>query len=298
MIPPLTLKEPRHESFAFHLASGLEPKNAYHFAGFSPNNAKARAEELAQDPDIQDRVNHLKSTLPNTTRLRDRFAPSLLLMPETQDQMLAWLWQVMNGTRKVLPLQLRAATLFCRLKGWHLLKPIPAEQQAPPIPLMEEERHILATFNQHTLTQDLSARPSDPSSLITYHAHMADTALLACVHFPKERPLLHPSPLAKPKNSVAPPAPTAPESTPETLPQESATSPDEEAASPHGETPSPSQPVEPQLKTPPNPQMGKNSSIVPGSPFSAPPPLTAPSLSLLSTTRKQGLRQRLSSSAA
>jgi hypothetical protein len=76
-----TLENPRHETFALSLAQGATPEAAYRAAGFSDNNRKARARELAEDPDIAERVAHLKTCLPHIDALRDRFAPSILLMP-------------------------------------------------------------------------------------------------------------------------------------------------------------------------------------------------------------------------
>lgn len=176
--PPLTLRDPRHEAFAFHLASGHSASAAYFLAGFSPNNARTRAEDLAATPSIRARTAHLKTCLPHITELRNHHAPSLLLMPETQEQMLAWLWQVISGARTVLPIQLRAATLFCRLRGWHLAKNLLAQPQPEAAPLSDEERHILATFSRHTVANDLATRPTAPESLVTYTAAMADLALL------------------------------------------------------------------------------------------------------------------------
>ncbi len=182
-----SLPDSRHESFAFHLASGYAPAGAYVLAEFSPNNAKARAEELCKDQAIQDRVAHYRACLPRIHELRDRFAPSLLLMPETQDQMLAWLWQVMNGTRQVTPLQLRAATLFSRMKGWSLARPqaasssadaaLSGEQSSPaqsrPTPLKDSEQQFLATFNVHNIATDRSLRTPDEPSLVNFFAGMA-----------------------------------------------------------------------------------------------------------------------------
>lgn len=175
---PLTLRDPRHEAFAFHLASGHPASAAYLLAGYSPNNARTRAEDLAATPSIRARIAHLKTCLPQITELRDRHAPSFLLMPETQEQMLAWLWQVISGARTILPIQLRAATLFCRLRGWHLAKNLLAQPQPEAAPLSDEERHILATFSRHSVANDLATRPVAPESLVTYTAAMADLALL------------------------------------------------------------------------------------------------------------------------
>src|SRR5688572_15352137 len=103
MTPPTTLPDPRHEAFAFALARGLSPRLAYVEAGYSSSNARLRSQELAADPAILARVEHLKACLPHIEAMKARFAPSLLLMPETPDELLAWLWQIMSGTRQIMP---------------------------------------------------------------------------------------------------------------------------------------------------------------------------------------------------
>ena len=258
MNPPTTLADPRHEAFAVHLASGDSAASAYIRAGYSAGNARARSQELARDPDIQDRIRHLRTCLPQAAEFKDRFAPSLLLMPETQDQMLAWLWQVMNGTRKILPIQMRAAALFCRMRGWHLTKPLAPGQQPPVTPLMDEERHILATFSRHVVETDLASRPCGDPSLVSYYSGMADAALLASLQNPAQ-----PSPPA-----------------PETL--GTSASPIVPRPSPHGEPQSPSQNIEPQLLKAKNPQMG-TISIIPTLPATSPSP--QPALNIKSNTQ-------------
>ncbi len=157
-------------------------------------------------------------------------------MPETQEQMLAWLWQVISGARTVLPIQLRAATLFCRLRGWHLAKNLLAQPQSEAAPLSDEERHILATFSRHTLANDLATRPTTPESLVTYTAAMADLALL-------NGPPLQEAP----KCSPSAPAPIQP-----------ATNRTGDSTSPDGETAPQQQPVNPQhLTSIPSPNGGK-----------------------------------------
>ncbi|GAA5138371.1 hypothetical protein GCM10023213_17050 [Prosthecobacter algae] len=222
--PPLTLRDPRHEAFAFHLASGHSASAAYLLAGFSPNNARTRAKDLATAPSIRARTAHLKTCLPHITELRNHHAPSLLLMPETQEQMLAWLWQVISGARTVLPIQLRAATLFCRLRGWHLAKNLLAQPQPEAAPLSDEERHILATFSRHTAANDLATRPTASESLVTYTAAMADLALLN-------------SSILQQSTENAPAA------------VQSATTRSRDSTSPDGETAPQQQPVNPQLFT-------------------------------------------------
>jgi len=53
------LLNPRHEAFAFALAYGSSPAEAYLQAGFNPKNRKARAQPPADDPVIVARVHYL-----------------------------------------------------------------------------------------------------------------------------------------------------------------------------------------------------------------------------------------------
>jgi hypothetical protein len=269
MIPPLTLTDPRHEAFALHVASGMPPSCAYTEAGFSANNANARSKELLQDPDIQDRIGHLKFSLPKSAELKDRYAPSLLLMPQTHEEMLAWLWQVMSGTRKILPIQLRAATLFARMKGWHLAKPPPPEEaSAPqPTPLIPGERQALHDLGDITFSSDITQIPCHPNHIQRYHSEMADLALIAGIHHPESRRVLSPSPAVLLPEDIEPPE--SPPSTQGLLVQASSTTvaPDPQVSpsfpqptlrTDHGDPKSPSQPLHPQSLTSIHPQMGKN----------------------------------------
>lgn len=190
-MPPITLSNPRHEAFAMALARGHYPSVAYRLAGFSDNNAKARSAELLQNPDILARTEHLRACLPQIESTTNRFAPSLLLMPETKEEMTAWLWQVMSGTRTIVPHQLRAATLFCRLKGWHLrtLLPNQTEPAASPTDLTDHERHLLAHHSQHVIACDSQMLPPTPETTAAYLSTMADLALLAADQFPDTRPI-------------------------------------------------------------------------------------------------------------
>ena len=179
---PLTLSDPRHEAFATHLASGHNPVTAYLQAGFSAKNANLRSRQLARSPEIVLRTAHLRSCLPQITELRDRFAPSLLLMPQTREEMLVWLWQVMNGSRPVLPLQFRSAALYCRLQGWHLNRPNRSSQaeaispapSAASAPLSDTQRALLASLNRQTLASDLTGLPPAEEALTRFTSLMAD----------------------------------------------------------------------------------------------------------------------------
>ncbi len=200
---PATLPDARHEAFAFHVASGYQPGCAYTMAGFSGNNARSRGRDLLQEPNVRDRAAYLRTCLPRMTRLRDRFAPSLILMPETQDQMLAWLWQVMNGTRRVLPLQLRAATLFARMKGWHLTKPLPQGEPAPaPTPLVDDERQVLAALSAETVGHDLALRAPSSRRIVGLSSDLADIALVETLRkIPSSAPATSPPALMDPQES-------------------------------------------------------------------------------------------------
>lgn len=181
---PLTLPDPRHEAFATHLASGHDPVTAYLQAGFSAKNANLRSRQLARSPEIVLRTAHLRTCLPQIAELRDRFAPSLLLMPQTREEMLVWLWQIMNGSRPVLPLQFRAAALYCRLQGWHLNRPNRSSQAeaispAPsaasePTTLSDTQRALLASLNRQTLASDLTGLPPAEEALTRFTSLMAD----------------------------------------------------------------------------------------------------------------------------
>ena len=173
----MSLPNPRHEAFALYLAAGHTPESAYLQAGFSSNNVKARAKRLAKDPDIRDRVADLRPCLPRIADLHHRFAPSLMIMPETRQQMIAWLWQVMSGTRRLQPLQFRAAALFARLNGWHLTKPIPPDQEKPAVPLTSAEAAALAAYNTLTAEADTACQPVDKDHLHHLYSALADLAL-------------------------------------------------------------------------------------------------------------------------
>ena len=111
------LPNPRHETFALHLAEGFTLAYAYEAAGFPAKNAKTRATHLARNPAIAERIGYLKACL---TLQTSPGAQSSLSIPETRDQLSIWLWQVASGIRQINTRQLRAATLLARLKGWHL----------------------------------------------------------------------------------------------------------------------------------------------------------------------------------
>ncbi|MDZ4289212.1 MAG: hypothetical protein U0984_14700 [Prosthecobacter sp.] len=62
-------------------------------------------------------------------------------MPQTRKEMLAWFWAVANGTRSILPGQMRAAQFFAKMQGWAL----PAPGQTPTaeeVAAAEERRHL------------------------------------------------------------------------------------------------------------------------------------------------------------
>ncbi|MDZ4288253.1 MAG: hypothetical protein U0984_09850 [Prosthecobacter sp.] len=117
-MPPLL--NPRYEAFAFALAAGSTVGEAYDEAGFHPNNRRSRADLLSQSPKVQARVAHLRATL-DPAALRRRHAPACTTLPQTQEDMKAWLWQIMAGVRKINIRQWQAAKLFARMSGWDAL---------------------------------------------------------------------------------------------------------------------------------------------------------------------------------
>ncbi|GAA5141029.1 hypothetical protein GCM10023213_24550 [Prosthecobacter algae] len=235
---PLTLPDPRHEAFATHLASGHDPVTAYLQAGFSAKNANLRSRQLARSPEIVLRTAHLRTCLPQIAELRDRFAPSLLLMPQTREEMLVWLWQIMNGSRPALPLQFRAAALYCRLQGWHLNRPnrssqteaiSPAESASSEPALSDTQRALLASLNRQTLASDLTGLPPAEEALTRFTSLMADLHGLTA-QAPTPQP-------ANPSLTEAPPAsladhPPLPISSPSQSPDSQALAP---TPSPNGE---------------------------------------------------------------
>ncbi|TDU80876.1 hypothetical protein EI77_00176 [Prosthecobacter fusiformis] len=274
-----TLPDPRHEAFSRLLASGHDFPSAYVHAGYSVKNIKTRSRQLASHPAIRARVAHLQKCLPEINDLQQHFAPSLRLMPETQDQMLAWLWQVMNGTRKVLPLQLRAATLFCRLKGWHLTKPLPAEQQPQPkaAHLTDLEQTLLAGLNRQNIAQELTGLPTPTGAIDQFRSQMADLDLIAYFDSPQTRPYPQPIPESELPNLLPTPKPAPPPIPPTEIAhlEDRLTSLETEITThltlhrhppitspkpPNGEPTSPPQSIDPQPFIPLNPQMGKKST--------------------------------------
>jgi hypothetical protein len=212
MSAPITLTNPRHEAFALALARGHLPATAYRLAGFSDSNAKARALALAQEPHIAARIQHLRACLPHIETVHQHFAPSLLLVPETRGEMIAWLWQIANGTRAVVPTQLRAATLLCRLKGWHLKPPAappadpspdgdapsvapnatPSEQPAPPPkppPLIPSERATLARMGRLQAESEATLQSLPAEQTDRFYSTMADLAIIAAHRYPETRPV-------------------------------------------------------------------------------------------------------------
>ncbi|MDZ4288721.1 MAG: hypothetical protein U0984_12220 [Prosthecobacter sp.] len=117
-MPPLL--NPRYEAFAFALAAGSTVGEAYDEAGFHPNNRRSRADMLSQSPKVQARVAHLRATL-DPAALRRRHAPAFTTIPQTKEDMKAWLWQIMAGVRKISIRQWQAAKLFARMNGWDAL---------------------------------------------------------------------------------------------------------------------------------------------------------------------------------
>lgn len=295
------LQNPRHETFALAIAQGATPEAAYHRAGFSDNNRKARSLQLAQEPEIAERITYLKYSLPRIDNLRDRFAPSVLLMPETASQMKAWLWQVANGTREILPIQLRAATLLCRLNGWHLpsRKADPASPAATPDSLIPasnsnsapdsnsspapayspspNESHLLATFNKHTITHDTAIRPVPETDSQTFYSSMADVALLDAMDC--QNSFIHQFKAGDRNKSPASTTATAtisssPSAAPTQNPSSSEPSPPPAQAPTHQQTASlsapPRGPLLPVIEKSPHPQPVPISQVPAPSPFAFP----------------------------
>ena len=172
-----TLPDPRHETFASLRASGHDVASAYVHAGYSVKNIKQRSRKLLQNPAIQARINHLRGCLPRIVELHDHHCPSLLLMPETRHEMLVWLWQVMNGTREVRPAQMRAAGLYCRMRGWHLGKGLPAAESPAPADITPAEQALLAMASRENIAHERTGTPRSPESLTRFQTLMADHAL-------------------------------------------------------------------------------------------------------------------------
>ncbi|HYE76648.1 MAG TPA: hypothetical protein VEI97_01550, partial [bacterium] len=192
-----TLPNSRHEAFAQALAQGYPPPFAYTHAGFDSRNAKARASRLAKNKTIRQRVKILTTTLPRIQALQARFAPSALLMPESKEQMAAWLWQIATGQRHILPHQLRAATLFARLNGWHLLTPSrpkhPSPHTADPatpvsFPVTPAQRSLLTTLAQQIIAADQAHQPLSPDLAQAFLATMTDTLIGSPDHPPPQPP--------------------------------------------------------------------------------------------------------------
>jgi hypothetical protein len=216
----LTLPDPKHEAFATLRASGHDVASAYLHAGFSVKNVKSRARKLVRNPDIQARIDHLKSCLPRITELQAHHCPSLRLMPETRHEMLVWLWQVMNGTRAVKPAQMRAATLYCRMRGWHLAKLLPDEDPSTstsipattaepsastsPTPspvetITQHEQAILAMINVENIAHERTGMPLPQQKVFKFQSLMADQAHTCCRSTPIGLPIPEPIPeLAQP----------------------------------------------------------------------------------------------------
>ena len=219
-----TLPNPRWESFALTLAAGCSPEESYRDAGFSDKNAKARAQALRDHPDIKARVAHLRTCLPRILTLQQRFAPSFLVMPQSREEMVAWLWQVMSGSRRIPPMQLRAATLFVRLNGWHLTKPTPPGEGKPVEFLNDQERHALALFSSINAETDAQLQPPDEADSRNLYSALADAALK---HPPSLIATYAPNYLTPEPAAETVPAPAAP-----TTPQPPAPSPKPAAVSP------------------------------------------------------------------
>ncbi|HYE78836.1 MAG TPA: hypothetical protein VEI97_12700 [bacterium] len=290
MSPP-TLTPPRHETFAIALAQGYSPALAYRHAGFSGNNLKARSARLARNKDIALRVAHLKATLPRINTLRERYAPSALLLPETKEQMSACLWQIATGERPITSLQFRAVALLCRLNGWHLTPqhhrkltrpnkhtridgqpwpaPEPEPQSAPadttppappPLTLTPAERAHITRLAHLTIQADLNHTPLSPKPLEAYISAMADLVLPGP---PSAAP-------TTPGDTASASQPTTPN--PPEIPKKS-----------------PSQPVEPEPVRPETAQAGTKNQTPPNPPPSPPPapPVTTTPPQLSATSKPQ-----------
>ncbi|MDZ4288947.1 MAG: hypothetical protein U0984_13355 [Prosthecobacter sp.] len=158
-----SLDNPRHEAFALALAVGETPAGAYDAVGFHPKNRKSRAEALSQQPDIVARVKHLVArvkhlveNVPNLVDLWRTHALNFYTMPEpsgretaseaarrvrtrvaspkqTPRRMNGWLWQVINGRRKIDRMQMQAVRLYVRLNHWDRA---PKKGDAPTAPVL------------------------------------------------------------------------------------------------------------------------------------------------------------------
>jgi hypothetical protein len=197
-----TLPDPRHETFASLRASGHDVASAYVHAGYSVKNIKQRSRKLLHNPSIQARINHLKACLPRIAELHDHHCPSLLLMPETRHEMLVWLWQVMNGTREVRPAQMRAATLYCRMRGWHLGKGLPAAESSTPADITPAEQALLAMASRENIAHERTGTPRPPESLTRFQTLMADHALPSLRQDSLGRPIPTPAPHSHPTPEV------------------------------------------------------------------------------------------------
>lgn len=197
MFPPLALADSRHEAFALALAEGAPPAAAYKHAGFPAKNAKARGAALAKDPDVIHRVDYLRCCLPLVCDLQARFAPSTLLLPQTREEMLAFLWQITTGARTITPVQMRAAALVSRIQGWHLAanarSPAPpadasktARQTSPPAPLKtsggSHEHAVLAAAAAEVAAADSALTPLDPQRTAQLKSAIADAFLRDIAH--------------------------------------------------------------------------------------------------------------------
>ena len=143
-LPPTPpLENPRHEAFAFALASGASPADAYDSAGFSSKNRKARAQALSEHPDILARIERIYDEMPDVEDIHWNHGRPFTTMPESRERMSVWVWQVMQGARKLTPAQLQAAKLFTRLRSWDREPCIPE----PPMRITDSGFQSLAILS-------------------------------------------------------------------------------------------------------------------------------------------------------
>ncbi|GAA5139994.1 hypothetical protein GCM10023213_21730 [Prosthecobacter algae] len=289
-----TLPDPRHETFASLRASGHDVASAYVHAGYSVKNIKQRSRKLLQNPAIQARINHLRGCLPRIAELHDHHCPSLLLMPETRHEMLVWLWQVMNGTREVRPAQMRAATLYCRMRGWHLGKGLPSAESPAPADITPAEQALLAMASRENIAHERTGTPRSPESLTRFQTLMADHALPSLRQDTLGRPIPTPIPTPTPAPEAiltplaahASPHESRNQNPPPVYPAHSAILskiplPESESAS-HSFPPSlflhQSSPLESPTKSPPQPAVSQHLNLLPSpspQPFPSPHIVTA-----------------------
>ncbi|MDZ4286785.1 MAG: hypothetical protein U0984_02440, partial [Prosthecobacter sp.] len=155
----LPLENPRHEAFAFALATGSIPSDAYRSVGYSAKNCKVRALDLVRRPGVIERINFLLEHLPHASQLRWLHAPEFTTMPESVEQMSAWLWQAMNGSRKLTSTQWQAAKLYSKLHKWG---PILPGKYASSMVMTESSRRSLALLNAVRVAQENQLQTASP----------------------------------------------------------------------------------------------------------------------------------------